>query len=321
MPNTVAIKNNYIPVIDNCTFFIGLWLFLLSITLNSILSVQYSNCNKHVIFTGVKGIAIMFITVIACFIIAYTTIDKTSDNLLFYENLFWGGGHLLQAVFSQALLIVYLIMINKKLLHISKVVFYINTISVIFAVFSYALYPITSPSLVNFFTWHMRVAEGIIPIFLIVLVLYNIKSLIKYHNHHLLCSVILFTYGGILGIMSINGTVTIPAHYHGSIVGMTIAFMGFLYWLIPKLNLCQVNIHLSNCQIYIYSIGQFLHITGLQILGGYGALRKVTYLPNTVSVLAKICFAFGGITAIIGGCLFVIILLRIYYKNTSKIYN
>ncbi|QXK91623.1 cbb3-type cytochrome c oxidase subunit I [Neoehrlichia mikurensis] len=316
IPNTVAVKNNYIPVIDNFIFFTGLWLFLLSITFNSILSVTHSKCDKHIIFTGVKGIAIMFTIVMACFIMAYATTHKISDHLLLYENLFWGGGHLLQAIFSQALLIVYIIIINNYHPRILKMVLYMNTISVVFAIFPYALYSTTSPILTNFFTWHMRIAEGIIPTFIIIFALYNIRSLIQHNNHHLLCSIILFTYGGILGIMSVNGTVTIPAHYHGSIVGMSIAFMGFIYWLMPKLNLYTVHIRLSTCQIYIYSIGQFLHITGLQLLGGYGTLRKVAYLPNTVSILAKICFAFGGIMAIIGGCLFAIILLRAYYKDT-----
>ena len=124
---------------------------------------------------------------------------------------------------------------------------------------------------------------------------------------------------GILGILIIPGNVTIPAHYHGSIVGMTIAFMGFIYWMIPKIGFCKINIIIANLQIYTYSLGQFLHITGLEWLGGYGAIRKVTHLPSTASKIAQYCFTFGGLMAIIGGCLFVILVLLQICKKKSYV--
>ncbi|GAT78919.1 putative integral membrane protein [Ehrlichia ruminantium] len=205
----------------------------------------------------------------------YTIHTQKYSPVLFYEYMFWGGGHVLQLAFSQTLLLVYLIILEQKSKFLKgttvNIIFIVNTLSTIFTPLVY------------------------------------------------ICAILLFNYGGILGILSIQGNVTIPAHYHGSIVGMTIAFMGLIYWIIPKIGFYKINTTIANIQIYTYSLGQFLHITGLELLGGYGAIRKVTHLPDTASKIAQHCFTFGGLMAIIGGCLFVILVLLQVCKKRSHI--
>jgi hypothetical protein len=51
----------------------------------------------------------------------------------------------------------------------------------------------------------------------------------------LVASLVLFGVGGIIGFSIQGSNVKIPAHYHGSIVGVTIALMGLAYWLLPRL--------------------------------------------------------------------------------------
>ncbi len=51
----------------------------------------------------------------------------------------------------------------------------------------------------------------------------------------LLSSILLFAAGGIIGFMIEGVNVVIPAHYHGSIVGVTLAFIGLAYYLLPQL--------------------------------------------------------------------------------------
>ncbi|WP_225538082.1 hypothetical protein [Wolbachia endosymbiont of Mansonella perstans] len=58
-----------------------------------------------------------------------------------------------------------------------------------------------------------------------MLVYRNIKALLNDKGDYLLHSFVLFICGGMLGMLTIEGNVTIPAHYHGSVVGITIAFM------------------------------------------------------------------------------------------------
>ena len=49
----------------------------------------------------------------------------------------------------------------------------------------------------------------------------------------LILSLILFAAGGTLGLMISGQNVGIPAHYHGQIVGITLALMGLAYAMLP----------------------------------------------------------------------------------------
>jgi heme/copper-type cytochrome/quinol oxidase subunit 1 len=121
----------------------------------------------------------------------------------------------------------------------------------------------------------------------------------------------LFFVGGAIALM-INGVnVTIPAHYHGSIIGITVALMGLSYYVLEQKYHCLINHRVAKWQIYLYSFGQLMHITGLAWSGGYGVLRKSP--GGMLSVKAKISMGLmgaGGLIAIIGGLLFVVICIN-----------
>src|SRR5439155_9067416 len=51
----------------------------------------------------------------------------------------------------------------------------------------------------------------------------------------LIASIALFGVGGLIGFLIHGSNVKIPAHYHGCIVGVTIALMGLAYLLLPAL--------------------------------------------------------------------------------------
>jgi hypothetical protein len=69
--------------------------------------------------------------------------------------------------------------------------------------------------------------------------------------------------------------VRIPAHYHGCIVGVTLALMGLVYHLLPRLGYRAPQGRLAVGQPWLYALGQLMHITGLVWSGGYGVQRKV----------------------------------------------
>lgn len=322
VPNTEVIKSNYIPVLQNKLFLFGLGLFTTSILVNAMLA--YTS-KKEVSFLSVGqiGLVIILVSSFLCFVLAYQNMPPDlyhSDKNLFYEYLFWGSGHLLQFAFTQGMFLVYLIISDVSLASSNKITIlplFINTILAIGAPFVYFVYPVDSAKLIQFFTWHMRIAGAVLPCFLIILVCCNIRTFTNDKSNYLLHSFLLFIYGDVLGVLTIEGNVTIPAHYHGSVVGITIAFMNFIYWLLTKLNFKEVKSSMVRLQIYAYSVGHFLHITGLIWLGGYGALRKVADLPSISSMLARACFIAGGAISVIGGMLFVIIVLLHLLKGKA----
>jgi len=127
-------------------------------------------------------------------------------------------------------------------------------------------------------------------------------------------SIALFGAGGIIGF-AINGSnVKIPAHYHGCIVGVTIALMGLAYLLLPALGFARPAARLATWQPYVYGGGQLLHITGLVWSGGYGVQRKVAgseqVLRTTQEIAGMGLMGLGGLIAIAGGILFVYVMLQ-----------
>ena len=146
----------------------------------------------------------------------------------------------------------------------------------------------------------------------------------------------MFLSGGLIGVVISGVNVTIPAHYHGTIVGISIALMGLSYLVcfrskikdhiiddlgvvskflvISKKKSSQKNIKTTSWQVLNLTIGQLLHVAGLALAGGYGVLRKT---PNCdIALSAKIYMGMvggGGLIAIIGGLIFVYICARNLY--------
>jgi heme/copper-type cytochrome/quinol oxidase subunit 1 len=130
----------------------------------------------------------------------------------------------------------------------------------------------------------------------------------------LITSMALFAAGGLIGAMINGSNVKIPAHYHGCIVGVTLAFMGLVYHLLPRLGYGAVRGRLATSQPWLYGIGQLLHIIGLVWSGGYGVQRKVAgaeqVLRSQSEVVGMGLMGLGGLIAIVGGLLFVLVVLR-----------
>ncbi len=140
----------------------------------------------------------------------------------------------------------------------------------------------------------------------------------RYLRAALLSSLGLFAVGGILGFMIAGLDIVIPAHYHGATVGVTIAFMGLTYYLLPRLGFGDLPERMATWQPYIYGGGQLMHIIGLAWSGGYGVQRKTAGAAQALEGLGQTAgmglMGLGGLVSVIGGLLFLIVA----YKSMSK---
>jgi heme/copper-type cytochrome/quinol oxidase subunit 1 len=139
----------------------------------------------------------------------------------------------------------------------------------------------------------------------------------------LLWSLVLFGSGGVLGLAISGSNVKIPAHYHGSIVGVTLAFMGLAYYLLPRMGFGRPQGRLARLQPALYGGGQLLHIAGLLWSGGYGVQRKVAgseqLLRTPEQVAGMGLMGIGGLLAVAGGVAFAVVVLRsLWTSSTSR---
>lgn len=317
----LPVMNNYIPMLENLWFVVGLSIFGIS-TLLFALSIFFSSKNScSLVAFSSSSSAFMFIMVFVCFTLSYFKLEKILEIVpinidFYYELLYWSGGHLLQFVYVQILIIVWIILLklNNNNSIFSKAYFGILVLNFtlsLLALLGHFFYDIIDAEFKEYYTNHMKYAGGIAPILTILVMSYQAlsekKELDSYIKASMIGSIGLFLSGGVIGLLISGVNVTIPAHYHGSIVGISLAFMGFAYLLFESCN-CNFNKRWATVQLYVITAGQILHITGLSIAGGYGVLRKTT--GAVLSIKAKLALGLmggGGLIAIIGGLMFVFI--------------
>ncbi|MDX2074537.1 MAG: cbb3-type cytochrome c oxidase subunit I [Alphaproteobacteria bacterium] len=327
-PKAEALMSNYIPVISSPIFLMALGFLLCGVgfMLVKIFTSSLAGFDGPVRF-GILSAGWITLISIACFLWSYRLMPQVFEGVQYFEMLFWGGGHVLQLVHVQIVMLCWLL-VAQALFHIFQIpprhlyiLFAIGLLSACAAPVAYLLYDLESAPFRQFFTSLMIAANGVAPTVLALWILPGLLSLRSLRHGDkralwsaLLMSILLFLYGNILGAYIHGQNVLIPAHYHGSIVGITIGFMAFAYVMLPRFGYREVTgWRMAYWQPILYGAGQVMHVSGLAYSGGYGVLRKTAGGVDALAPNIKIALGFmglGGLLAIIGGLLFVVVVYR-----------
>ena len=329
---------NYVPVLDGPVFLTGLILFGAGITLLCLRSMlAVTPVGMRISGSGALRFglnAAMVASAIAALAFAWSwlAVPRELDPRIYYELIFWGGGHVLQFAYTLLMLVGWIWLagaIGARLPLSPRVVtllFAIALLAVFLTPITYLAYDVTSVEHHRTQTLLMRFGGGLVipPITLAILwSLWSQRSLLAQSKpaaalrplkSSLIASLVLFSAGGIIGYIITGSNVRIPAHYHGCIVGVTLAMMGVVYHLLPRLGFAAPSSGYAVWQPAVYGVGQLMHIIGLVWSGGYGVQRKIAgadqVLRSTQETLGMSLMGLGGLIAIIGGVMFVVIVLR-----------
>jgi heme/copper-type cytochrome/quinol oxidase subunit 1 len=275
---------------------------------------------------GLNAAAVSAAVAIMAFTWSYAAVPASLGGKAYYEILFWGGGHALQFTWTLLMLVAWIWLIGAcgarvpLSPRVALLMFLLALVCVFVTPYAYLAYGVASVEHRNLLTWAMRFGGGlaILPMSLAVLVALRPASDMREDARPLraalISSVVLFAVGGAIGIFISGNNVKIPAHYHGSIVGVTLALMGLVYHLLPQLGYAAPVGRLAAWQPIVYGAGQLMHITGLVWSGGYGVQRKVAGAEQMLRTSGEIAgmglMGLGGLIAIIGGLLFVVVVIR-----------
>jgi cytochrome c oxidase subunit 1 len=323
-----ALINNYIPIIESKPFILGIWLYIASCCAQAIVSLcrLLSTRRTDHPFSALIHQAVIYSTLIyiaSCiaFALSYVNLKPHEADLSpanYYEMLFWGGGHILQLLFVQVMGISWMWFLSlggyrPKHYALWLIVISLNYIFSILSLLIYIQHGAQDPEHITYFTKSMIVFGGISSVFFAtpaIRMIFTRWTSLKQSQYHwvLICSMVMFAAGGILAFMIDGVNTIIPAHYHGSIVAVTLAMMGVAFILLQKLGYSHKKPTLLALQPIIYTIGQLMHISGLAWSGGYGALRKTPGAMESIEGQAAMgLMGIGGLFSIIGGFMFVII--------------
>jgi len=328
--------NNYIPVLQHPLFFWSIGLFALGVLIQCVRVLSIRPKNFEDISQVAPYIAAVF-TMVSIIALGLTWIGLPNDpdNLVYYEYLFWGSGHVLQFSHTCLLLFSWLILLNYvggKLpvsQKITKWLFLILLLPLTYVVHIYVARQVFSPDHIVEFTLLMKYGGlfslplGLLITWVVLTTKLDSNSENKAAKAALITSIVLFATGGIIGFLIQGANVVIPAHYHGSIVGVTLAFMGVAYYLLPKLGYKKPVWKMAHIQPYVYAGGQLMHVLGLAWSGGYGVQRKTAGsaqgLDSLPEVIGMGMMGLGGLISIIGGVLFLIVMLRSMWPDKTPV--
>ena len=314
--------NNYIPILQQPVFFAGLIIAMAGFALTLLRALLTAvPQGMDVIAVGVYAGAVAGSLAFIGF--AWSWLGRPAhEGHALYEAVFWGGGHTLQFQHALLMAVAWLLLLahlDRPLQTSPKVLsalFVLAALPVLAMPLIYLTTPVGSPEHIVAFAKLMEHGHGLMtPLILLVLIaLPKTLKLSSPVKSALLSSMLLFIAGGILAFMIRGVNVVIPAHYHGSIVGVTLAFMGLAYVLLPRLGYGVVDSRMARWQPYVYGGGQLIHIIGLAWSGGYGVQRKVAGSEQVLLTWQQKTgmgmMGLGGLIAIIGGVLFVLVCLK-----------
>jgi hypothetical protein len=335
--DAVPVLANYIPVIDNTVFLAGLGALAAGVALaiaRTFLAARASGATldgEDALRWGIVGSAAATAVALAAFGWSWLEVSPHLERKAYFELLFWGGGHVLQFTWTLLMLVAWLWLAGALGLRpalsprVALLIFTIALASVLVTPVIYLAHPVASVEHHKLQTWLMRFGGGLaIPPILLAL-LFSMRRLPALDAQRrplfgaLAASIALFAAGGLIGFAISGPNVKIPAHYHGCIVGVTLAFMGLAYHLLPRLGFAAPRSRLAAWQPWLYGGGQLAHIVGLVWSGGYGVERKVAgaaqVLRTPQEVAGMALMGLGGLVAILGGLAFVVVVIGAFRRR------
>jgi hypothetical protein len=320
--------SNYVPVLQHPMFFTGLGLFAAGISSHLIRSLLATKrigttlTGSDALQMGTSLSTIVTGAAVLAVAASHSGLPEGMGGQVYFEFLFWGGGHVIQFSYTLLMMIAWVVLADRSGCRIEltprlTLVFLIFlALPIITVPFLYVAHEIASPGHRLAFTELMKYGGlSCLPLGLAVFAsLFNASKPSGeqiYLRSALVSSIALFALGGVLGFMIAGLDIVIPAHYHGATVGVTVAFMGLTYYLLPRLGFGPIPQRMAFWQPYLYGGGQILHIVGLAWTGGYGVQRKTAGVAQGLDQIEEIAgmglMGFGGLISVIGGILFLVV--------------
>jgi hypothetical protein len=349
MPGSQPVLSNYIPMIDHWLFAVGQILFAAGVLTSFISRRLFTARTASGGLFEIPGAAQMglrsaaVVLVLAALTFAITSI-RITPNLpidVYYELLFWGGGHVLQLCCSIAMISVWLILLHASL---GRSPISTRAAAILFGAMVVPWF--ASPILATLGTWSPGYRDGftflmrwaIFPVlglflvacFRLLLVEFRagrigLRSLSDPRISGFLVSALLTLLGFALGAGIRGSNTMIPAHYHASIGGVTAAFMTVTYLMVREFGFSISTRRLRRAAAWqpaIYGVGQMIFASGFALAGIYGMSRKTYGAEQAGRGLGESIglgvMGVGGLIAIVGGLLFLGVVATIWRQGSER---
>jgi cytochrome c oxidase subunit 1 len=326
---------NYVPVIDHplflggiAAFFVGVLLFLLATLGNS--APAHAGGPASDAAAGLQAAAITVLLAGATWVSTRAALPDGLDAWTRFEFSAWGAGHVLQVANAAAMLAVWLWLLARATgrpvlsAGAARIVFSL-LVAPHFAMPLLTLRGALDPLYHSGATLLMR--WGIFPVVLAVLAL-GVRHLRKHGistrdalapvaRAGFVASAALTLLGIVLGACIRGSTTLVPAHYHASLGGVTVALMTAAYLVcdaIARGGLAAAVVRSARRQVTLFGVGQTVFALGFAIGGAYGLGRKAyageQHVRSAGELVGLGVMGVGGLVATAAGLWFLFLVLR-----------
>lgn len=330
-----AVLSNYLPMLDNTVFFAGLVSFGTGIVLTAtsmlaaarpwILPVDGAGALR-------VGIVLAAVPVLAAGVSwswSLLTLPAVLPAATYFDLISWGAGHVLQFAHVLLMMVAWLALAAACGIGVPlapravATLFAVSAAPALAAPVIHALYPVATSEFRFAFTALMSYGSWIVAGPLGVLLLARLLACRGTAQTEpglratLALSIILFLAGCAIGTAIRGETTLVPAHYHGTIGAVTVAYMAFAARLLPQLGYTSNAFHLMRWPL-IYGAGLVLMVLGLAWSGSHSLPRKTGWAQasGNIEVLVAMGLAgAGGTLAVAAGALFVLFAWRAVWRR------
>jgi hypothetical protein len=332
MPGALPVLSNYVPVIDHPVFFGGLvcWFAGAGLFFACALVTPARTDAKALtpgVVVALRAAAAANVLAILTFIGAWRT---TPDAVpaAYYELLFWGGGHVLQAGNVATMIALWLHLLHRwtgrTVLTPAVVTALMTALVLPHAIMPLLAFQGTTGTIYFSMATHLM-RWTFFPVVLVALgaaVVHVWRSPARpdwrdFRFAGLAGSAILTLLGFILGAMIRGSSTLVPGHYHCAIGAVTIALMTAAYdfcTAVAPADSVPVPPRRARLQLLLFGGGQAVFGLGFALAGAYGLGRKQYGAEQHVRTLGEYLglsvMGLGGLVAVAGGIFFLAVMLR-----------
>lgn len=308
----IPVTSNYVPVIDSPLFLCGLASFAAGVGVSVALALWQA---RHRARRGVFHYALVPVVLAALSLgFSHAALPDMGAHPRF-ELLFWGPGHLLQFTYALLMMAAWtrLARAAGAAVDISRPMvracFVIALAPAFAAMLIHAAYPPGSAEFRSEFTRLMGLGcwPGSVLLALLLVRCMRADGAPSSWNSpaglSLGISMLLFFAGIAAGTLVRADTLTVPAHYHGTVGAVTAAFMGVVLDLAGAARARAGRP--ARISLWCYGAGTGLFMTGMLWAGAAGAPRKIPFgAADPATGVALV--AVGAAVAVLGVLLFVV---------------
>ncbi|HEY0635576.1 MAG TPA: hypothetical protein VGE00_09340 [Gammaproteobacteria bacterium] len=306
----VPVMSNYIPVLDTPLFFTGLISFAGGVSLLAFGVVLQAAAPKT---SALRLAALAWFAALTVFVLhALQLLDLRP---LAYEQLFWGGGHLLQFVYLLLLFAVWQVRGGHAVVVSPRLTYGLLGVALLIALI---FDPASEPSRTAF----TRLMQFGTPLLLLPAMWTLVRDKSLRHDVTLAASLGLMGLGLLVGALINSDTVTVTAHYHATNAAITVAFMGAAYELLPRLGFFTPAQRVQQWQLRLYASGMALYVIGMATSGWLGVPRKSALVIDGGSAqLAMAVMGMGGLVSVVATLLFVGLMFAAMTRRSALLLN